>query len=345
MNSPDNILIVRTDRIGDVVLTMPLARIIKKQYPECRISFLLRDYTSALVQNHPYIDNVLVLNESDGKINKLEVVKQLRKYNFSHCLVVYPTFIISLIMFLSGIRNRIGTGYRWYSVLFNKRIYKHRKYGREHELVHNVNMLEHIGIKEQALKGEVNFDINIVPETLSKVNYELKLAGIPIDNGFIIIHPGSGGSAIDLPLKKFKKLAGLLADNLPLTIILTGSIEEKDICQEIVVSNKIYNLAGKFDLRELIALISISRLLIANSTGPIHIAAALDLNTIGFYPKIKSCSATRWGPFSNKSRIYNPEIDCSDCTRKQCEALNCMDSIDINKVFTDIKTIVDLDNK
>jgi ADP-heptose:LPS heptosyltransferase len=71
-----------------------------------------------------------------------------------------------------------------------------------------------------------------------------------------------------------------------------------------------------------------------------HIAAALGVHVIGFFPKILSCSQKRWGPYTEKKTIYVPSIDCSDCTRKQCEKLNCMNSIDIGKVFDETKTVL-----
>ena len=107
--------------------------------------------------------------------------------------------------------------------------------------------------------------------------------------------------------------------------------------------NNFINLAGKFDLSQLIAVINKSDLLIANSTGPIHIAAALGKNVIGFYPKIAACSPNRWGPYTNKKNIFMPEITCSNCTKKQCEKLNCMNSININEVFEAAKKIT-IDN-
>ena len=63
MNQPKNILIVRTDRIGDVVLSLPLIDIIKQSFPKCRISFLVRNYTADLVENYTGVDEVLILKE------------------------------------------------------------------------------------------------------------------------------------------------------------------------------------------------------------------------------------------------------------------------------------------
>ena len=93
-----NILIVRTDRIGDVVLTLPLAGIIKKHYPECKVTFLVRDYTKEILDNHPYIDERIILKESNGKIDFFENVKIISSKKFDTCIVVNTTFTIALIL-------------------------------------------------------------------------------------------------------------------------------------------------------------------------------------------------------------------------------------------------------
>jgi ADP-heptose:LPS heptosyltransferase len=68
-------------------------------------------------------------------------------------------------------------------------------------------------------------------------------------------------------------------------------------------------------------------------------ASALGKHVIGFYPKIEECAPRRWGPFTNKAVIFTPEIDCDNCTRNQCENLNCMNSIDTGKVIRTVESI------
>ena len=111
ITEPKNILIVRTDRIGDLILTLPLAGLIKKQYPNCKVSFLVRDYTKNIVSNHPFIDEVIVLKETDGNAPLFENVSMLKQKNFDNCIVVYPRFKISLTIYLSRIKNRIENMY------------------------------------------------------------------------------------------------------------------------------------------------------------------------------------------------------------------------------------------
>ncbi|MGQ9642410.1 MAG: glycosyltransferase family 9 protein [Ignavibacterium sp.] len=337
---PRNILIVRTDRIGDVVLSLPIARIIKQHYPKAKVTFLVRAYTKALVENNHFIDEVIILKEESTKILIVENVKQLKKKNFDTAIIVYPTFKIALITFLSGIKYRVGSGYRLYSFLFNKKVYEHRKDAVKHELEYNLSLLTQLGINHIGGTNNVSFDLDVNKSSLNKVESLLGSLGIKNKEKFMIIHPGSGGSAVDLPIEKFIELVKMLSDK-KIKIVLTGSENEKEICNQLVLNELVFNLAGELNLEELIALISKCSLLIANSTGPIHIAAALDKYTFGFYPKVKVCSAKRWGPYTEKKFIYEPEIECDNCTVEQCAELNCMNSINVARVYNNIIKVLE----
>ncbi len=339
MSNYKNILIVRTDRIGDVVLTLPLAKVIKEKYPYAKVTFLVRDYTTIIPRLNKFVDNVLTLPVKNDTLNFSELFSEIRSGKFDTAIIVYPKFIISLVLFLAKIDLRIGSGYRWFSFLFNKRIYEHRKTGDKHELEYNLNLLQPLGI-EKINKSSVSFDIQPSNKSEQKIQSLLAKKGLKKDKRTIIIHPGSGGSSIDLPISKFIRLTRKLAQELDCNLVITGSKDEKEICQKFMISENTYNFAGELNLEELIAVISVSDLLIANSTGPIHIAAALNKNVVGFYPKINECSVERWGPYTNKRFIFSPTIDCTNCTREQCKRLDCMNSIEVESVFTAIQKIM-----
>ena len=196
---------------------------------------------------------------------------------------------------------------------------------------YNLSLLERIGITNIDRKN-VSFNIHPSQKSEQKVEQLLEKFEISREKPTIIIHPGSGGSSIDLPISSFIELTRLLAQGLRYNILITGSEKEKSICEKFIVNENVKNFAGLFSLDELISLIGKSDMLIANSTGPIHIAAAMNKFVAGFYPKIKECAVERWGPYTDKKLIFEPELDCKNCTREQCSRLNCMNSIDIKEV-------------
>lgn len=340
MGKKNKILIVRTDRIGDVVLTLPLANIIKSRYVDSEVHFLVKNYTKPLVELNKLIDKVYTIDE----LSFLQILKLLRREKYTSIIHVYPVSKLVFAAFFAGIKNRIGTGYRLYSFLLNKKIFEHRKTGSRHELEYNVQLLKEIDINFNPDINNVDFSIQPRLEDVKTIDKILSEKGIKYNLPIIIIHPGSGGSAIDLPLERFVELSTKLAQSLKFNVIITGSKSEKDICEKLVVDKSIINLSGSLTLTELVALINRAEMLVANSTGPIHLAAALKKQVIGFYPKFNECSPKRWGPYTNKKSIFQPEIGCNNCSREQCERLNCMNSIDINKVFNTILNIMNTEN-
>lgn len=322
MASPEKILIIRSDRIGDVVLTLPMAEVLKKE-GDREVWFMGRGYTSALINASAFVGGFIDRDEFD-RGNLDQAVKKLKKFNFDRVFVVSPDFRIALICRLANIKTRTGTGYRWYSFLFNDKIFEHRKTAERNELEYNLRMIPWHGefsYSRDTLKNIRGFS-RFKPDSSKVVT---------------VIHPGSGGSAADLPVQKFREITELLAADGRFDLYITGSGSETAKCLEVKGGSRARVLAGELNLEELVALTKESDLFISNSTGPLHIAAAAGCFTVGFYPKVTSCSAERWGPWTKRKLIFTPEIDCTGCTLKQCARLNCMNSISGEKVVTAIK--------
>lgn len=328
--SSKKIVLVRYDRIGDVVLTLPMAEVLKKR-GECELFFLGRDYTRVLAEASPYIDGFISWDELKY-LSPLAISRKLKKLNFDEVYVVSPGFKIALSLFLAGIKKRTGIGYRWYSFLFNNKVFEHRKTALKNELEYNLSML--------GWQGKYHFSSDF-------------FAGIPGFERFIpdkakiitIIHPGSGGSAADLPLETFRELAARLCKDGRFDVYLTGSSDEIRKCEIVKGDSDARILAGELSLEELISFIKEGDLFISNSTGPLHIAAAAGSFTVGFYPLVVQCSVERWGPYTDRKLIFSPEIGCSDCSLKQCARLECMNSIKSENVFAAIeKKIIEIKN-
>jgi ADP-heptose:LPS heptosyltransferase len=148
-----------------------------------------------------------------------------------------------------------------------------------------------------AIKNENN-------KSSEKINSTLIERGSKSENKIVIIHPGSGGSSVDIPKEKLIELTRMISKLKNITIVITGSKNESELCREFEVSETVINLSGQLDLSLLKALINKANIFISNSTGPMHIAAALGVYVIGFFPKIFSCSQKRWGPYTEKKTIF-----------------------------------------
>lgn len=331
-----NILLIRTDRIGDVVLSLPMLPVLKKHFANASITVMVRKYTRELIEKHSCVSEVLQWEEN-GERTLSEYVKIVKDRQFDIAIVPYPRFILALIIFLAGVPVRVGTGYRWYSFLFTHKIFEHRKDAKRHEVDYNLNLLTAIGIENF---NTPSFELGISSDIQNKVDDILHRDGV---EKFIVLHIGSGGSARDWPVDNFTTLAERIQKELQIKVVLTGGEHEKMLIES--VSNELnfspFNYAGKFSLLELGALLKRASVFVSNSTGPLHIASAVGTPVIGFYPPIIQCSPVRWGPYTDKKKVFTADnVVCSLCKGEPCRSNVCMEQISVEQVLNTIKQFI-----
>lgn len=302
------IIVSRTDNLGDVILTLPLITQIKKNFPKAKLTFLVKKYVHDLIKDYPGIDDFAFIDDLN---DSFKLRKYFKQGNFDLMFNVYPRFEIAFAAFLSGVKTRVGTGYRWYSYLFNKRNHEHRKTAEKHEAVYNLNLLKTITHTKKELHVEFNFKVS--EDEIKNLSEKIK-SKIDISSDFIILHLPSKGSAAKFPEEKFiKYINAFNSEFKDVKVIFTGVEEERkeieSVIDKLTDKNNIVNLCGGLSLSELKVLINNSKLFVSNSTGPIHIAGALDKNIIGFYPRHLPASKNRWQPLSKNTVIFEPQID------------------------------------
>ena len=317
---PHRIIISRTDSIGDVILTFPLAGILKSLYPDCRIIFLGKSYTRAVIETCQHLDEFADWSKisAQNDTRSLELVKELNADIIIH---VFPVSRIASLARKARIPFRIGaTGrlYHWYSC--NKLVRLSRRRSSLHEAQLNLKLIKILGAKKhysleeiQGFTGMIN--IPVLPErfmdNLDKNKFNL------------ILHPKSKGSAREWGLDNFSQLI----DQLPpdkFNLIITGTKEEGILMSEFLSqkTKRIHNLTGKLSLQELIGLIAAADGLLAASTGPLHIAASLRKLAIGIYPPIKPMDPGRWRPVGEKAKYLVLEKECNKCRKSnECQCI------------------------
>jgi ADP-heptose:LPS heptosyltransferase len=284
------ILIVRTDRIGDVLLTTPLSRRLRERFPEAHIAWLVRSYTAPLLQQNPDVDEVLVDRDESG--NRL--IQLLKAGNFDTAIIAYPRWRTAWAVWRAGIPLRIGPASKWYSVFFNRRVWQHRSEGKKHEADYNLDLLQPLGVPFQrtATRFELTSDERAWARTV------LEGHRISFQKPVICLHPGSGGSSERWPLANFMELGDRLQE-AGCDVIVTGGPGEN--YQNIMIDNMrripVFIAAGSVSLRQLAAIMSQVDLMVSNSTGPLHLAVALGLPTVSIYSPIPTCHPRRWGPY------------------------------------------------
>ncbi len=286
MSDPKNIAILRTDRLGDMVLTLPMFPVLRERFPDARLTLIASHYVEPLVRNVACIDDVIYLDQP-----KMDIAPVLRSREIDTLFAPRPRFSEAWQALRSGVNRRVGSGYRWYSPLYNLRISEHRSDAAYHEAEYNVRMIMH------AFGG-----------TMPEVGLVSPLAK-PAERSWrerprVVVHPGSGGSAKDWPSERFGQAAQRIARELDAEIIITGIATERELCDRVLsVCPQATDLCGSLSLAAMIDLLSESDLLLANSTGVLHIAASLGTAVVGFYPSTPSMSADRWGPYTKRAVV------------------------------------------
>ena len=278
-----------------MILALPLIGSLSIRYPECSIDILASDYAAPVLQNMKVINQVIdidnALLRSDNAYRQT-LTNKLAENKYKVAVVLYPDRYISRILYRAGIPNRIGTARRFHSVYFNRHIFHSRKANKKHESEYNLDFLEFFKPGETILIPRINIDEGIVTK-------------------FIVLHPGSGGSADRWPLGHFLELCYILIRK-KYSIAITGSVSERDdiLRMSEKMNIEVNNLAGKTDIRTLAAIISMAEIVVANSTGPLHLAAAVGTSVVGLYPGNRAMSPVRWGPLGeNHTVILPPEGD------------------------------------
>ncbi len=337
MNDIKKILLIRTDRIGDVVLSLPMLPMLKKKFPSASISVMVRSYTRELVQHHSCVDEVLVCDDHKN----ISVVRSLLAgKNFDVAIHPYPRFQLALATLLARIPIRVGTGYRWYSFFFNRKMYEHRKDARRHEAEYNIQLLHALNIEPE---NELQFEFPISHEAHNTVSEFLLRNGITSTDNFAVLHPGSGGSARDWSAQNFSDLGDVIRGHYGFKIILTGGSNERALLQHVADAMKFQPvcIAGEFNLEELGALYTRASVFISNSTGPLHIAAIVGTPVVAFYPPIVQCSAHRWGPYTERKKIFTADNKkCFLCKGGSCKSNVCMEQITIPQVLNGITELL-----
>lgn len=294
-------IISRTDAIGDVVLTLPVAGVLKELYPGCRVLFLGRSYTEEVVKASEHIDGFLNWDKD----------KDLAAAGADTIIHVFPDKQIASLAKKAKIKERIGTTnrmYHWWAC--NRLVKLSRRHSPLHEAQLNLQLLRPLGAKELYSLDEIGKYYGFtrlvpLPPTIA--------AEIDPKRFNLVLHPKSRGSAREWGLDNFRELIRLLPRD-QFKIFISGTADEGELVQSLFEEFPfLTNLTGRLSLGELMSLLSRADGIVAASTGPLHLAAAVGINALGIYPPIRPMHPGRWAPIGPKAKVFVKEGECEDC--------------------------------
>lgn len=320
---PVHILISRTDNIGDVVLTLPLAAYLKSRFPGVRVDFLCRAYAAPVVRHCRHIDQVIALESlTDAR-------QFFARGGYDTVIFAFPKRHLARAAKAAGVRDRVGTSHRLFHWLTcNRLAHFSRARSPLHEAQLNFELLRPLGIDFRPTLAQIVPLFGLAPPAVS---------GLPFHRGDfnLILHTKSSGNGREWPLAQFQQLAQRLQAWPDVRVWLTGNADEGQLLAEqgagLLAMPNVRNLCGTLDLDELTALIGAADGLVASGTGPLHLSAALGRPTLGLFPPLKPMDAGRWGTLGAQAATLSAPGPCGGNCRDP-HACTCMQAIGVGQV-------------
>ena len=344
MKEPKKILVVRTDRIGDVILSTPVVANLRAAFPKSYIAFMCRPYTAAILEKNPNIDE-LIIYDKYGKhksfLSSLAFSFYLRKKKFDLSLVLHPTNRAHLLIFFAGIKRRVGWD-RKLGFLLNKRIAHKKQEGKKHELEYTLDILREAGVN--IVTQDVFIPKNPADEAWAdnllqenNINYKKD----------IVIGLGIGASCPSKiwPSRNFAELARKLHNQLGAKIIVFAEGKESNLSVEFKINCtfRFLDLTGKVNLSEIFSLFRRLALFIGNDSGLVHACWGVGRPVISIFGRNNpGLSPRRWGPRGKDSFFFHQDPGCKVCQAHNCQkGFICLKKIAPQDVFQKASYMLD----
>jgi ADP-heptose:LPS heptosyltransferase len=328
---PSSLVISRTDNIGDVVLTLPLAGYLKSLHPSMRITFLGKAYTAPIIRQSRFIDTFL---------DQAEVLQNPALLSGHEAILfAFPDKGIAQAAQKARIPVRIGTSHRWFHWLYaNRLVHFSRRHSALHEAQLNFKLLKPLGIDYIPSLSEIPAWYGLeapqvmLPPAIAAALRTPKFA--------LVVHPKSRGSAREWTLSQYEELLRQLGTG-DYQFFLTGTAAEGELIQQqhpqLLQVPGVINCTGQLGLGELLALVAQTDGLLACSTGPLHLAAALGKLALGIYPPMPPLHPGRWQPLGvNAQVLVLDKPGCQDC--KRTLPCHCIEAIGVGQVAQTLET-------
>ncbi len=323
------ILMTRTDRLGDVVLSTPAIKAARDKYPGAYIAFMVRPYAKDIVEGNPYLDEVIIYDKYGKQKSLLSTIMFalfLRKKKFDLAVMLHPTNRAHLIAYLAGIPKRVGYD-RKIPFLLTKKVPHLKQEGKKHEIEYTLDLLRSIGITAKERELFVPVRENDMKKIRKLLNEYHVGTGVPL----VAVNPGASCPSKRWKPENFAVLCDALSAKHKARILIVSDGANKKFADAVAKSMKYepVNLAGKTGVGEIAALFSRCKLFISNDSGPVHIACAVGTPVISIFGrKDPGLSPKRWGPTGRKSVVFHKDAGCGICLAHNCRiGFKCLEAI------------------
>lgn len=335
-DSFQKILIVRTDRIGDVLLSTPVIKALRRHFPQSYIAVMVRPYARDIVLGNPYLDEVIVYDKYGRERSLYRTIQfawGLRKKRFDLALILHPTNRVNLVTFLAGISKRIGFN-RKLGFLVTDKIEHKKQEGKKHELEYTLDVVRRLGIsaEDRSLFMPIRKDSEIYIEKF------LTSSGVQEGKRLIALHPGASCPSKLWPVERFAQVADKLIDEFKLKAVVVAGPDDVETGKGLVklIRSSCIDAVGKTTVSQLASLLRRCCLFISNDSGPVHIATAVGVPVVAvFGRKQPGLSPRRWGPTGEHDVILHKDVGCDECLAHNCEkGFACLQAVSTEEVVS-----------
>lgn len=342
--SPGRILVTRTDRIGDLILSTPVFEALRKKFPEAHLACLTFLENRQIVEGNPDLNEVILYDKRGserGGWGNLRFAAALRKKRFDTVVHLHPTHRMHWVGWLAGIPIRIG--YRKKSAWCLTHSIPDRKgEGLKHEAEYNFDLLEFLGVSRPE-KLEPVFPLNgkeriSLQGLLKNLRFDLELPTV-------VINPSASCPSKIWQAERFSRLADALYRRHRFQIVVIGARRDRPLARRVkeAAESPILDLSGKLSLGALGWLLKGARLLISNDSGPVHLARAVGTPVLSIFGRnLPGLGPRRWGPLGEGGRVLHREVACSVCLAHRCRInFLCLDVISVEEVLAECVSMLE----
>ncbi|MGD8925790.1 MAG: glycosyltransferase family 9 protein [Thioalkalispiraceae bacterium] len=336
MPAQNKILVVRNDKLGDFMLSYPAFALLKNNLPNTEVHALVQAYTQPMAELCPSIDKIIIdPGKAAGFRGIRELAQRLKQESYDAVITLFSMTHVGVAVLLAGIPYRLAPATKIAQIFYNHRLKQRRSLSEQPEYIYNRDLAEtylnDIGIKI-SVYPEAPFLV-FEPSEINTLKQKFcKLYNIAADKKLVFIHPGSGGSANNLSVEQFSELGRSLARREQWQLVISagpGEVQQAEQLASLTSELSPVTYISSEGLEAFARHLAFADLFISGSTGPLHIAGALDRATAAFYPNRRSATPLRWQTLSaDQHRLaFSPPPGAHESD---------MQSIDIKKVAEEI---------
>jgi heptosyltransferase-2 len=343
--SPEKInrLLIRgTNWVGDAVMSVPALREIRSIFSKARISMLVRPWVRDVYSAVEFVDEIIEYDKKElhkGWVARRRLIADIRQREFEMVLLLQNAFEAAFHAWWAGIPLRVGYARDGRSLMLTHAVPIDPDVLKVHQGYYYLGILSGIGLfrsRSWQAGYRLSAAIGVRDSDREAARDLLRSKGIREKEIVVGLNPGAfyGGAKRWLS-DRYAAVADALAKKYDARVIILGSGNERSIGEEIagMMNRPPIVLSGETTLGQLMGLLKLCRLLVTNDSGPMHLAAALDVPQVAIFG---SSSEIATGPLSSRAVVVKHPVDCSPCFRRECPIdFRCMTRISKDDVFVE----------